>query len=253
VSFSFQNLILAQQTFIVGGDDARIGEFPFQVSIQYKNGDHFCGGTLIRTNWVLTAAHCLDISKERIEVLVGLHDRRNKQDAEIFSVKRMIKHKKYNKQDIEFDIALIELQGHSKYSPIELNSEDIEFSSFDSPMAWVSGWGVIREGANFLPYVLQKVQLPLVNFELCNSKSFYNGKLKNHMICAGFKNGGKDSCQCDSGGPLFLITENFKTLQIGIVSYGEGCARPQKFGVYTKVSSFLDWIDLTIQSVQEPD
>ena len=71
------------------------------------------------------------------------------------------------------------------------------------------------------------------------------------MICAGYKNGGKDSCQCDSGGPLFLIDENFQYLQIGIVSYGEGCARPLKYGVYTKVSSFVDWIESTIRLHEE--
>ena len=250
-SFSWSSAAFAFQTFIIGGDDARIGEFPFQASIQYKHGEHFCGGTLIRSNWVLTAAHCMDISKERVEVLIGLHDRRNEIDAEKFSVKRIIKHKKYNPREIEFDIALIELDGHSKYEPIKLNTEDFHVSPIVPPMGWVSGWGVLREGANFLPYILQKVQLPLINFEHCNSKAGYDGKLKDHMICAGFKNGGKDSCQCDSGGPLFFIDENFQPLQIGIVSYGEGCARPHKFGVYTKVSSFIEWIDFTIRIIQE--
>ena len=235
---------------IVGGQDAIPNEFPFQASIQYKTGEHFCGGSLIRPNWVLTAAHCMDVPKEKLQVVMGLHDRSKTEGAETFEVADIIIHHKYGGgSSLEYDIALIELKGNSKLAPIALNDTELRISPVKPTMAWVSGWGMLRSGGHKLPYVLQKVELPLVTHEECNSPASYNGEVKDHAICAGYKQGGKDSCQCDSGGPLFLKSESGFSL-VGIVSYGEGCAKPNKYGVYTKVNYFTSWI---AQRTYKPD
>ena len=235
---------------IVGGQDAVAHEFPFQASIQYKTGEHFCGGSLIRPNWVLTAAHCMDIPKERMQVVMGLHDRTKTEGAETFEVADIIIHHKYSSA-LEYDIALIELKGNSKLTPIALNETELRISPVKPAMVWVSGWGMLRGGGIKLPTILQKVELPLVTHEECNAPASYDGEVKDHMICAGFKQGGKDSCQCDSGGPLFLKTENGFSL-VGIVSFGDGCARPNKYGVYSKVNYFTSWVAQQINKSSQP-
>lgn len=246
----FSLSVSAANTEIVGGQDAIAHEFPFQASIQYKSGEHFCGGSLIKPNWVLTAAHCMDIPKERMQVVMGLHDRTKTEGVETFEVADIIIHHKYSSA-LEFDIALIELKGNSKQTPIALNEEELRISPVKQTMVWVSGWGMLRSGGFKLPNILQKVEVPLVSQDECNAPASYDGDIKDHMICAGFKQGGKDSCQCDSGGPLFMKSENTFSL-VGIVSYGDGCARPNKYGVYTKVNYFTSWIEQQTNKPAQP-
>jgi trypsin len=236
---------------IVGGQDAVANEFPFQASIQFKNGEHFCGGSLIRSNWVLTAAHCLDIPKERMQVVMGLHDRTITTEAEIFEVADIVIHHKYSTA-LEFDIALIELKGHSKQTPITINETELRISPVKKTMVWVAGWGLLRGGGFKLPNILQKVEVPLVSQDECNAPASYDGDIKDHMICAGFKNGGKDSCQCDSGGPLFMKSEKGEFSLVGVVSYGDGCARPNKYGIYSKVNYFTSWVEQHISKPVQP-
>lgn len=247
----FSLSVTAANLEIVGGQDATPHEFPFQASIQYKSGEHFCGGSLIRSNWVLTAAHCLDIPKERMQVVMGLHDRTKTTEAETFEVADIIIHNKYSSA-LEFDIALIELKGHSKQTPITLNETELRISPVKQTMVWVAGWGMLRGGGFKLPNILQKVEVPLVSQDECNAPLSYDGDIKDHMICAGFKQGGKDSCQCDSGGPLFMKSETGEFNLVGVVSYGDGCAKPNKYGVYTKVNYFTDWVAQHISKPAQP-
>lgn len=251
ISTNTQKENINLRPLIVGGQDATPHEFPFQASIQYKNGEHFCGGSLIKPNWVLTAAHCLDIPKERMQVVMGLHDRNKTEDAETFEVADIIIHNKYSSSALEYDIALIELKGNSKQPTIALNQTELRITPVKSTMVWVSGWGMLRSGGFRLPNILQKVELPLVSQEECNSPLSYDGDIKDHMICAGFKQGGKDSCQCDSGGPLFMKSETGFTL-VGVVSYGDGCGKPNKYGVYSKVNYFNSWIEQHTQKTAQP-
>jgi trypsin len=232
---------------IVGGMPAEKGELPFQVSLQSSSGSHFCGGSLIKPNWVLTAAHCVQGSST-MKIVVGLHDQSDKSDTETFSAKRIVAHPLYNRSTLDYDYALIQLSGDSKFRTIDLNRVEIAIPTSDEKInVWTSGWGTTSEGSYTLPKILNKVEVPLVSTEECNSTAAYNGDITDRMICAGLKDGGKDSCQGDSGGPLFVKETSGDFTLIGIVSWGIGCARPNKYGVYTKVNAMTTWIDQTSQ------
>lgn len=218
---------------IVGGVEAVRGEFPFMVSLQ-DNWGHFCGGSLIAKNWVLTAGHCAASAPKK--VVIGLHDQKDKSGAEIFTAARTIRHPKYDDNTIDYDFALIKLSGDSKFAPIDLGTEELEGQALDFTVA---GWGVMDEGDYDLPDLLQKVDVPFVGKEACDIA--YPNQITDRMICAGLEEGRKDSCQGDSGGPMFLDKDGKRTL-VGVVSWGEGCARPKKYGVYSKVSAVTDWI-----------
>lgn len=226
---------------IVGGVVAERGEFPFQVSLQ-RNNSHFCGGSLIKPNWVLTAAHC--VGNSNMQIVAGLHDQKDRTGTETFAVKRIIPHPKYNRSTLAYDFALIELNGESAFRTADLNQNEIEIPEIgqDPINVITSGWGTTREGAYTLPDLLQKVEVPLVSAKECNAAASYNGRITDSMICAGLPQGGKDACQGDSGGPLFTKNASGDFSLVGVVSWGAGCARPNKFGVYSKVNAVIDWI-----------
>ena len=149
---------------------------------------------------------------------------------------------------MDYDYALIQLSGDSKFRPIDLNRVEIAIpTGQDQYNVWTSGWGTTSEGSYTLPKILNKVEIPLVTTEACNAADVYSGDITDRMICAGLKDGGKDSCQGDSGGPLFVKQTSGDFTLIGIVSWGEGCARPNKYGVYTKVNVMTNWIDTNTQ------
>ncbi|MFN3454591.1 MAG: S1 family serine peptidase [Pseudobdellovibrio sp.] len=236
---------------IVGGEDAKAGEFPYIVSLRSKSyGGHFCGGSLIAQNWVLTAAHCVKgINVE--EVWIGLLDQKNPEGVEKFKTVRIIPHEKYDSRAYNNDYALIQLAENSSFAPISLNTLEInidESADAAPTMSTVAGWGALREGAYGLPNMLQKVSVPLVSKTACNAKDAYNGKITDQMICAGLKSGGKDSCQGDSGGPLVMMNDKGQHALIGVVSWGQGCARANKYGVYSKVSAAIEWIQSKVQN-----
>jgi trypsin len=246
ICFSFNSSAI-DLTEIVGGVDTVRNELPFQASLRYEGIGHGCGGALIAPNWVLTAAHCVHGNeKEKMSVILGLLDRTKTKEGEKFAIEEIIEHPGYGTHDAEDDLALIKLNGNSKFAPVKMNASDLAYTSASPMLAWVSGWGATKQGDLDLPKILKKVQVPLVTNEDCNTPQSYNGKIKESQICAGYKEGGKDSCQCDSGGPLYLAFQDNQFLLVGIVNYGEGCARPDKYGVYAKVSYYYPWILQTI-------
>ncbi len=228
-------------TRIVGGVEASEGEFPFIVSLQGSYGGHFCGGSLIKANWVLTAAHCVE-GGSVAKIIVGLLSQRDQSRAEVLKPKRIIPHPQYDSDTTDYDFALIELETSSSFVPVELNlNKSIgDDEGTLGAEAITAGWGTTREGSSSLPDKLRKVDVPLVSREECLKS--YPGKITERMVCAGYPQGGKDSCQGDSGGPLVTKHTNGSYSLVGVVSWGEGCARKNKYGVYSNVASMTEWI-----------
>ncbi|XP_067284119.1 trypsin-like [Pseudorasbora parva] len=230
-------------TKIVGGVNAAAGAWPWQVSIHNARG-HFCGGSLINKDWVLSAAHCFqNLGASSIEMYFGRQRQLGSNPNEMYrTARRIINHPNYNDSSHDNDIALVQLSSSvtfSKYiKPVCLAAAGSVFSA--GTESWVTGWGTLKDGGKSAN-ILQEVKLPIVR----NSKCYdaYGGGITNNMICAGFLNvGGKDACQGESGGPM--VSKNSSLwIQSGIVSFGEGCADPKYPGVYSRVSRYQDWIN----------
>lgn len=234
---------------IVGGVNVPNDERPWMTSIQYDNG-HFCGGSLISDHWVLTAAHCVeDITGSNINQLTVRADFTDlsKNAGKEAKIKSVHIHKNYTQSNGNAaDLALLELSsGINGIQYLKLASQQImQTSGQPGDMASVSGWGTLTDGGDS-PNRMQKVSVPIVSNDVCNEPKAYNGQITDTELCAGYAQGKKDSCQGDSGGPL-VIKSKGDFYQAGIVSWGEGCAQPNKYGVYTRVSAFNDWIENTM-------
>ncbi|XP_066468941.1 transmembrane protease serine 9-like [Tiliqua scincoides] len=242
---------------IVGGHDALRGAWPWQISLQlYEFGSgyrHICGGSLINHNTVVTAAHCVTYERERLfwRAVIGLHQLAKPGKHVIESrINDLMIHCNYSTRTYENDIALLSLE------------ETIEYNSYIQPIClpeasqlmpaknqcYITGWGRRKEGGS-ATNTLQEAQVDLIPTDICKREDWYGESIKSNMFCAGYEGGGVDSCQGDSGGPLMCYFPDVsKYYLIGVTSFGIGCGRPKRPGIYTRVPLYRKWIHTQLVS-----
>ncbi|XP_063876161.1 trypsin-1-like [Scylla paramamosain] len=234
---------------IVGGVETEKNEYPWQVALVSRNGNRpFCGGSIISDQWILTAAHCVNsATPSGDEVIIGEHDWT--EAAETSTTKRLrisraIRHPNYSSSTLNNDLALLQLAerivfpSNNKVAPVCLPEPDNLYEDVD---AIVTGWGTLSSGGS-QPKKLQEVTVPTMTNDQCKATGYAASEISDNMICAGVSEGGKDSCQGDSGGPMVTLAESGKMKQIGVVSWGYGCASARFPGVYTRVGNYVSWI-----------
>ncbi|CRL05180.1 CLUMA_CG018056, isoform A [Clunio marinus] len=239
---------------IVGGVKAKPGEFPHMAAIGYPNlnGDlsFKCGGSLISEYFVLTAAHC-SVADRTSPSVVRLGDLnlsiRDQGLPEVdIPIDSFISHESYNKKTRENDIALIKMKQAATFSDDIRPACLQQTQTIEKEKAIATGWGY-TEVAGSTSDILQKVQLDIIDNQKC--KSVYddedNYKIYDSQMCAGVLAGGKDTCGGDSGGPLQITVGNKCVFGIvGVTSYGSTfCGSRNAPGIYTRVSSYIDWIE----------
>ena len=267
---------------VIGGKPAAKGKWPWQVKIFAPDPEHrgrfggHCGGSLIAPHWILTAAHCVtngrsgrqdlfarDLliveGKSKIDRVLSV----DSPDSAGLAVEKVIIHPEFDRKIFANDIALLKLSVPAVSKPAALAAAADE-AVVEQPgrKAVVTGWGYVKADHGwddkYLPTELQEVELPIASREDCRAgyrdSSMRMNPIDQRNVCAGYAKGGKDACQGDSGGPLVAQKPDKSWVQIGVVSWGAGCAEANHYGVYTRVAAFRGWIaKATDGAVPEPE
>jgi len=241
----FTGTAAEKQAKIAGGSNADISEFPWQIYLEA--GNFTCGGSIIASNWIITAAHCTKddfnttIPASEMVVTVGANNPRITTQGKDYLVSEVIVHELYDPNTLENDIALLRLAEPINYTnavPIKLVSANDATGGATDPgvLSWVTGYGLTRVRPATYPTTLQKIQLPIVSNQ---TASTVWPNIASTDLMAGFENGNKDACIGDSGGPLIVpVANGFKLA--GLVSWGS--SNCNTYGAYTRVSLFESWI-----------
>ena len=234
---------------IIGGKDASDKAYPWQVSlgvswIPDSGPAHFCGGTIYRAQWIITAAHCVrTLTKDEIVVVAGATELNRGKSR--LAVETIIPHPQYDHVTKNNDIALVRLKAPLTFSDhiraAQLITADEEKTLALGSDLTVTGWGATYEGGDPVR-PLQYVGVDFIDRTTCNKPLSYGGRVTENMLCAGKYDQPQeegDACQGDSGGPLVI---HGQPKLVAVVSWGQGCAQPLKYGVYARVSPYAGWI-----------
>ena len=269
-------------TKIVGGAGAKLAHWPAQAALRFKDPTraqvfYFCGGTAIAPTWILTAAHCFDDVKRadagayvnvnprgtlrgwRVEVVLGRDDLEAVTPSQVYEVKNVIIREGYTNAEAGNDIALVNLKTpwNGPLARLSLSGSrrsggfDVlrgglrriakrRTARMEAGQEWRDDRGQLRDAAG--GQLCRWWQRRTCRAQYQAKPQYRNAKIGPEQICAGYERGRKDTCQGDSGGPLVVYDQNKCPTQIGVVSWGDGCAAEKAYGIYTRVSAYRDWI-----------
>ncbi|XP_043788659.1 trypsin-like [Apis laboriosa] len=229
---------------IVNGSKASLRQFPYQVSLRETHSSvHFCGGSLIHEKYVLTAAHCMfdqgvQIQPWMITIVAGeLRLWQPTSTGQRRGVEKIHVHPNFNSVTLENDITILTLKIAFRLTPEVNIAPLVDHTPVPATICQVAGWGYPSENFPVTSEDLMYVDLPLMSRDLCKKLLENVTDFPPGMICAGYMEGQKDACQGDSGGGMMCNGE-----LTGVVSGGDGCARPRTPGVYTDVYFYTSWI-----------
>ncbi|XP_010640070.1 hepatocyte growth factor activator [Fukomys damarensis] len=244
---------------IVGGSSSLPGSHPWLAAIYIGGG--FCSGSLIHTCWVLSAAHCFFHSPPRasVSVVLGQHFfNRTTEVTQTFAIERYVPYPLYSVfNPSDHDLVLIRLK--KKGDRCAVRSQFVQPICLPEPgssfpaghKCQIAGWGHVDEQASGHASSLREALVPIVADHKCSSPEVYGADVSPNMLCAGYFDCKSDACQGDSGGPL-ACEKNGVAYLYGIISWGDGCGRLNKPGVYTRVANYVDWITDRIRPAKRP-
>ncbi|XDA71179.1 hypothetical protein R6Z07M_001509 [Ovis aries] len=243
---------------IINGRPTQKGTTPWIAMLSHLNGQPFCGGSLLGSKWIVTAAHCLHevpdsedvtlhdldlLSPSAFKIIMGkLRRTQSDENEQSLSVKQVFFHPLYNPNTYENDVALLELSRgpvlNDFVMPICLPQGPPE----EGAVVIVSGWG--KQFLQRFPETLMEIEIPIVDYHICREAyAPLKKKVTRDMICAGEKEGGRDACAGDSGGPMVTLdTKRGQWYLVGTVSWGVDCGKKDRYGVYSYIFYNKDWI-----------
>jgi len=241
---------------IFGGRPVTTGKYPWMAALFYRDCSpstcQFCGGSLVRPNRIVTAAHCAAAlgANTLIDVFIG--EERLSNQGEVLQVSEFVVHPDFNPNTLDNDLAVLKLASESSFQPIDLIAPgDPDGLTAPGSRVTAIGWGATSEGGPG-SLDLMEIDVPIIENSVAAVEYKKLGStITDNMLAAGLLQGGGDACQGDSGGPLIAFERNSQNsivpILVGVTSWGIGCARPKLPGLYTRLANYSDWLQETLR------